>query len=143
MQTVTVKCHERLQHVVVTDSHALIADEPTPEGENLGPNPYELLLAALGTCTAMTLRLYADRKAWDLQTVRVELSHERVHARDCAECEQQSGSRIDLIRRYIVVTGALDDTQRERLLQIAERCPVHRTLDGGPTILTELDVVQG
>lgn len=90
----------------------------------------------------MTLRLYADRKAWDLQAVRVELSHERVHARDCEECEQESSSRIDLIRRYVVVTGALDDTQRERLLQIAERCPVHRTLEGGPTILTELDVVQ-
>ena len=90
----------------------------------------------------MTLRLYADRKEWKLQAVKVELSHERVHARDCAECEQQSGSRIDLIRRYITVTGALDAVQCERLLQIAERCPVHRTLDGGPTILTELDVVQ-
>ncbi len=90
----------------------------------------------------MTLRLYADRKEWNLQAVKVELSHERVHARDCAECEQQSGSRIDLIRRYITVTGALDAVQCERLLQIAERCPVHRTLDGGPTILTELDVVQ-
>ena len=90
----------------------------------------------------MTLRLYAGRKEWDLQAVRVELSHERVHARDCAECEQQSGSRIDLIRRYIVVTGVLDEAQSKRLLQIAERCPVHRTLEGGPTILTELDVVQ-
>ncbi len=88
----------------------------------------------------MTLRLYADRKEWKLQAVKVELSHERVHARDCAECEQQSGSRIDLIRRYIVVTGVLDAAQCERLLQIAERCPVHRTLAGGPTILTELDV---
>lgn len=91
----------------------------------------------------MTLRLYADRKAWDLQAVRVELSHERVHARDCAECEQEGNSRIDLIRRYVVVTGTLDETQSERLLQIAERCPVHRTLAGGPTILTELDVVEG
>ncbi len=88
----------------------------------------------------MTLRLYADRKKWDLQAVRVELSHERVHARDCAECEQESGSRIDLIRRYIVVTGTLDEAQAERLLQIAQRCPVHRTLEGGPTIVTELDV---
>ncbi len=91
----------------------------------------------------MTLRLYADRKEWDLRAVKVELSHERVHARDCAECEDQSKSKIDLIRRYIVVTGALDAAQRKRLLQIAERCPVHRTLDGGPTILTELDVVSG
>ena len=90
----------------------------------------------------MTLRLYADRKEWDLQAVRVELSHERVHARDCAECEQESGSGIDLIRRYIVVTGTLDEAQAERLLQIAERCPVHRTLEGGPTILTEFDVAQ-
>ncbi len=89
----------------------------------------------------MTLRLYADRKEWKLQAVKVELSHERVHARDCEECEDQSKSKIDLIRRYIVVTGVLDAVQSERLLQIAERCPVHRTLDGGPTILTELDVV--
>ena len=88
----------------------------------------------------MTLRLYADRKEWNLQAVKVELSHERVHARDCAECEDQSKSKIDLIRRYIVVTGVLDAAQCERLLQIAERCPVHRTLAGGPTILTELDV---
>ncbi len=91
----------------------------------------------------MTLRLYADRKEWGLRAVKVELSHERVHARDCAECEQEGSSRIDLIRRYIVVTGALDAAQCERLLQIAERCPVHRTLDGGPTILTELDLVSG
>ena len=89
----------------------------------------------------MTLRLYADRKGWYLQDVRVELSHERVHARDCAECEEQGNTRIDLIRRYIVVTGALDDAQSERLLQISERCPVHRTLEGGPTIISELDVV--
>ena len=88
----------------------------------------------------MTLRLYADRKKWDLQAVRVELSHERVHARDCEECEDQGSSRIDLIRRYIVVTGTLDEAQAERLLQISERCPVHRTLEGGPTIVTELDV---
>ncbi len=143
MQTVTVKSHERLQHVIVTDAHALIADEPAPEGENLGPNPYELLLAALGTCTAMTLRLYADWKEWDVRAVRVELSHERVHARDCEECEEQSNTRIDLIRRNIVVTGTLDEAQTKRLLQIAERCPVHRTLHGGPTILTQLDVEEG
>ncbi|MCY4437587.1 MAG: OsmC family protein [Chloroflexi bacterium] len=91
----------------------------------------------------MTLRLYADRKAWDLGSVRVELSHERVHARDCAECEQEGSSKIDLIRRYIVVSGAIDEAQAKRLLQISERCPVHRTLEGGPTILTELDVVPG
>ena len=89
----------------------------------------------------MTLRLYADRKAWDLGSVRVELSHERVHARDCAECEQEGSSKIDLIRRYIVVSGAIDEAQAKRLQQISERCPVHRTLEGGPTILTELDVV--
>lgn len=143
MQSVTVNSHERLQHVVVTDSHALVADEPLPEGDNLGPNPYELLLAALGACTAMTLRPYADRKAWDVRAVRVELTHERVHARDCAECEQAGSFRIDLMRRHILVTGTLDETQAERLLQIAERCPVHRTLKGGPTIVTELAVAAG
>lgn len=140
MQSVTIRSHDNLQHVVTTDSCALVADEPPPEGDGIGPNPYELLLGALGSCTAMTLRLYADRKDWSLGSVRVELTHERKHARDCAECEQQSGSRIDVIRRYIVVTGALNANQAERLLLIAERCPVHRTLAGGPTNLTELDV---
>ena len=88
----------------------------------------------------MTLRLYADRKGWALRSVRIELSHQRVHARDCVECEENDDVMVDLIRAYIVVAGDLDDCQIQRLLEIANRCPMHRTLRGGPQIVTELSL---
>ena len=83
------------------------------------------------------------KEAGTLDSVEVQLSHERVHARDCAECDEQDNVMVDLIRLRIAIAGALDEEQQERLLTIAKRCPVHRTLDGGPTIITELDVVRG
>ena len=89
----------------------------------------------------MTLRLYAAKRGWVLDSVEIHLSHERVHARDCAECDENDNVMVDLIRLRITIAGALDEEQQERLLTIAKRCPVHRTLDGGPTIITELDVV--
>lgn len=108
--------------------HVLRADEPPESGGNdAGPGPYAYLLAALGTCTAMTLRLYARQKKWPLADVKVRLTHDRIHATDCAECETKEG-RIDRIEKVIELIGPLDDGQRQRLLQIAERCPVHRTL---------------
>lgn len=109
--------------------HRLEADEPTsaPGGTDRGANPYDFLLAALGACTSMTLRLYADRKKWDLGEVSVRLAHQRIHARDCADCESESGY-VGEIRREIRLGGNLDDKQRQRLLEIADRCPVHRTL---------------
>ena len=91
----------------------------------------------------MTLRLYAAKRGWDLDSVDVQLSHERVHARDCDECEENDNVMVDLIRLHITVTGELDGEQEARLLTIAKRCPVHRTLDGGPTIVTELNAVGG
>ena len=91
----------------------------------------------------MTLRLYAAKKSWALETVEVQLSHERIHARDCAECEEKDDVMVDLIRLYILVTGELDEEQGSRLLAIARRCPVHRTLEGGPTIVSELDIASG
>ena len=91
----------------------------------------------------MTLRLYAGRKGWPLESVDIQLSHERVHARDCAECEEKDDVMLDLIRSYIVVTGSLDEEQGTLLLEIAKRCPVHRTLEGGPTIVSELDIAMG
>ncbi|HVS13657.1 MAG TPA: OsmC family protein [Thermoanaerobaculia bacterium] len=114
---------------LVADGHPLVADEPAdvPGGHDSGPNPYGLLLAALGACTAMTLRLYADRKDWPLEEVRVELWHGRVHLEDCEECDRKS-SRIDQIDVSLALEGPLDDEQRARLLEIAGRCPVHRTL---------------
>jgi putative redox protein len=137
--------------VVVTDSgagplgqalldgrHVLAADEPVAAGGmDSGPNPYELLLMALGGCTSMTLRLYANRKGWPLERVVVRLSHAKVHALDCAECESRP-AMIDRIECTIELVGALDATQRTRLLQIAEQCPVHRTLTSKIDIRTTL-----
>lgn len=117
-----------LTEEVWSRSHFFYADEPIEDGGNdLGPSPYDLLLAALGSCTAMTLRLYADRKGWPLEAVRVRLSHARIHARDCQECESEEG-KISRIERKISLVGNLLGGQKDRLLEIADRCPVHRTL---------------
>jgi len=118
--------------------HSLIADEPVAAGgKDLGPGPYELLLMALGACTAMTLRLYADRKRWPLERVSVRLRHARIYAQDCADCDTKQGM-LDRIERVIGLEGALDPAQRQRLLEIAEMCPVHRTLTSEIKIETSL-----
>jgi uncharacterized OsmC-like protein len=124
---------------IETGRHVLAADEPVASGgADTGPDPYALMLAALGACTTMTLRLYANQKAWPLERVSVRLSHERIHARDCAECETKDDTRLDRITREITLAGPLTDEQRNRLVQIAERCPVHRTLMGPKEIVTRL-----
>lgn len=118
--------------------HRLRADEPLAAGGgDSGPSPYELLLAALGACTAMTLRLYADHKKLPLEHVRVDLMHGKVHAADCNDCETREG-RIDRIERVIHLEGNLDAAQRARLLEIADKCPVHRTLNAEVWIATRL-----
>jgi len=117
-----------LRTEISADGHGLVADEPEGfGGTDAGPTPYDYRLAALGSCTAMTVRLYADRKGWPLESVAVRLGHDRVHARDCEECETKEG-RIDRIEREVELVGPLDEAQRRRLLEIAEKCPVHRTL---------------
>jgi putative redox protein len=127
-----------LSQSLLDGRHELIGDEPVAVGgKDLGPSPYELLLMSLGACTSMTLRLYANRKGWPLARVIVRLRHEKVHATDCENCEDK-GARLDRIDRYIEVAGELDATQRERLLQIAEMCPVHRTLTSHIEILTRM-----
>jgi putative redox protein len=132
---------EHKEHVVVEEAgggryeqdvylghHFLKADEPEAfGGGDVGPSPYEFLLAGLGACTSMTLRMYAERKSWPLKHVRVSLSHEKIHAEDCRTCETKTGM-IDRIERLISIEGDLDETQRARLLEIADKCPVHRTL---------------
>ncbi len=114
---------------IAAGGHVLWADEPgsVPGGTDRGPTPYGLLLAALGACTSMTLRMYADRKGWPLGATRVALTHAKIHAEDCADCETKQG-KVDVIQRVVGMEGPLDDGQRQRLLEIANRCPVHRTL---------------
>lgn len=119
--------------------HELLADEPEAVGGgDCGPSPYDYLLAGLGACTAMTLRMYATRKAWPLDGVHVRLRHERIHATDCADCATTSG-KISRIERNIELTGPLDQAQQQRLLEIADRCPVHRTLSEEIEIVTTAD----
>jgi putative redox protein len=118
--------------------HVIIADEPAKAGGgDRGPTPYDLLLSALGTCTSMTIRMYADRKGWPLHHVSVHLSHEKIHATDCKECDKEDG-KVDRMTREIRLQGPLDGDQRARLLEIADRCPVHRTLEGEKEIVTRL-----
>lgn len=120
---------------ITVGNHELLADEPLPVGEDAGPTPYDLLLGALGACTSMTVRMYAKRKDWPLEQVRVTLRHSRIHAQDCAECETRIGM-IDHIDLDIELIGDLDGAQRERLLLIAGRCPVHQTLTSEVHIAT-------
>ena len=113
---------------IKSGGHGLLADEPARlGGTDRGPTPYGLLISALGSCTSITLRMYADRKGWDVDEINVYLNHEKVHASDCEECPD-SPHKIDHIERLIEVVGDLDEKQRARLLEIADRCPVHRTL---------------
>ena len=131
----------RFTQTVRTGSHTFAADEPASAGGlDMGPGPYDLLLAALGSCTAMTLRMYAERKGWALDNVEVRLRHGREHARDCAECGD-APTVVDVIGRDIVIEGGLDEAQRRRLMEIAGHCPVHRTLTG--IIRVETRLVEG
>jgi len=128
---------------IAAGSHALRADEPRDFGGlDSGPGPYDLLLAGLGACTSMTLRMFANRKGWPLEQVTVSLAHDKIHAQDCAECETKAG-RIDRITRQLTVTGALDADQRAKLLEIADKCPVHRTLTSEVSIVTEMAAGRG
>jgi putative redox protein len=126
----------KFQQTVTVGPHRLTADEPASAGgEDTGPGPYDFLLAALGACTSMTMRLYADRKALPLDRITVMLRHSKVHAEDCAECETKTGM-LDRIEREVAMEGALDPEQRQKLMEIADKCPVHRTLTSEIRIAT-------
>jgi putative redox protein len=119
---------------VTVGPHRVVVDEPLAVGgTDRGPTPYDLLLGALGACTSMTVAMYARRKQWPLESVTVKLRHARIHSTDCAECETKVGM-LDRIEREVELQGALSEEQRARLLDIASRCPVHRTL------MSEIDV---
>jgi uncharacterized OsmC-like protein len=113
---------------VVAGSHHFKSDEPLSEGgTDTGPSPYDFLLAALGSCTSMTVAMYARRKGWPLDRVAVHLRHNKIYAQDCADCETREGM-LDQIERDIRFSGSLSAEQRAKLMEIADKCPVHRTL---------------
>jgi len=127
----------KFQQTVTTGPHRMLADEPVAAGgQDTGPGPYDFVLAGLGACTSMTMRMYADRKSLPLERVTVTLKHSRIHAEDCAECETKEGM-LDQIDRVIGIEGALDADQRKRLMEIADKCPVHRTLTSEIRIVTK------
>jgi putative redox protein len=128
--------NSKFQQTVTSGPHQMLADEPVAVGgQDSGPGPYDFVLAGLGACTSMTMRMYADRKSLPLDRVTVTLKHSKIHAADCAECETRDGM-LDQIDRVISIEGALDADQRKRLMEIADKCPVHRTLTSEIHIVT-------
>jgi uncharacterized OsmC-like protein len=126
----------KFQQTVTVGPHQLLADEPLAAGgDDTGLGPYDFLLAALGACTSMTMRLYADRKSLPLERTTVTLKHSKIHAEDCAECETKAGM-LDQIERVIAMEGPLDADQRKKLMEIADKCPVHHTLTSEVRILS-------
>lgn len=129
----------RYENRVRVRAHSLLADEPeSVGGGDSGPNPYEYLAAALGACTSMTLRMYAERKGWPLERVAVTLHHEKGHADDCADCVEGDARKVDIFERQLVIEGDLDAEQRQRLVEIADKCPVHQTLHNPVVVRTRL-----
>src|SRR5262245_20042262 len=129
--------NSKFQQTISVGPHRLVADEPAAAGgEDTGPGPYDFLLAGLGACTSMTMRLYAERKSLPLDRVTVTLKHSKIHAKDCEECETRDGM-LDQIDRVISMEGALDAEQRKKLMEIADKCPVHRTLTSEIRIVTK------
>ncbi len=129
----------KFQQDIVSGPHRLVADEPTSYGGNdTGPSPYDFLSVALGACTSMTLRLYADRKGLALERVRVDVAHEKIHAKDCEECAEGREGRVDRFERTLTVDGDLTEEARQRLVEIADKCPVHKTLEQNSVIVTSV-----
>ena len=130
--------NKQFTRTIISDSHIWLSDEPTPVGgSDLGPDPYEHLLAALGSCTSMTVRMYANLKQIPLEDISVELRHDRIHQQDCEDCDAEP-RKLEVLYRYVTLKGDLTKQQRQRLLEIADRCPVHRTLHAELEVRTEL-----
>ena len=140
MSEVVVTSQTNLRNEVrYGEGQSFITDEPVSAGgEDAGPDPYTLLLAALGSCISMTLHLYARRKQWPVESVSVRLRQNRVHVKDCKECIQDQDGYIHRIERSVTITGPLSDEQRARLQEIAHKCPVHKTLSS-QIVITDMD----
>lgn len=140
MSEVVVLSVENLRNeVTYGDNQTLITDEPREVGgDGAGPDPYTLLLAALGSCISMTIRLYAKRKGWDVQRITVRLRQQRIHAKDCQECTENTEGFVHRIERSVTFEGNLTDEQRARLHEISHKCPVHKTLSS-PIVIAEMD----
>ncbi len=136
---VTETGHGKFQQQIRVGRHRLLADEPESYGGlDSGPSPYDYLATALGACTTMTMRMYAERKGFDVDRLSVEVSHAKVHAEDCVECGEHREGRIDRFDRVITIDGAVDEDTRQRLRAIADKCPVHKTLEAGSAVVTTL-----
>lgn len=128
----------KFQQQVLSGAHRMLADEPMSYGGlDSGPSPYDFVSIGLAACTSMTLRMYADRKGWDIGQISVTVDHAKIHAEDCADCGEGKEGRIDRFERRISVNGDLDAAEREKLLEIADKCPVHRTLESGAAVVTK------
>ena len=135
--TVTARSLQNLQVEIQASNHQLLADEPLNDGgEDKGPSPYDLLLSSLAACKVMTVHLYARRKQWPVETVTLTLNHEKISAADCDDCETEGRSKVDIINCEISFEGDLDVEQIQRLAEIADRCPIHRTLTSETKIRT-------
>lgn len=135
---VTAESSTNVQVRIRSGRHEIIADEPPGIGDDTGPDPYSLLLGSLAACTIMTLQMYARRKKWPLEGVELTLSTQKVHAKDCEDCESDPNARVDIIARQIGFKGNLKSEQIDRLADIASKCPVHRTLTSETVIRTEI-----
>lgn len=137
---VTARNTHNVQVEIEAGRHRFVADEPLGVGDDAGPDPYALLLSALGACKVMTVLMYARRKGWPLEKVEVELQIYKIHARDCEDCESDPNARVDLIETELLFSGDLSPEQVQRLEEISERCPVHRTLTGEVKIRTKAGI---
>jgi putative redox protein len=135
---ITAQSSTNVQVRIKSGRHELIADEPLDIGDDAGPDPYSLLLSSLAACTIMTVKMYAGRKNWPLEDVKITLSTHKVHAKDCEDCESDPNAKVDVIERQISFTGNLTQDQIDRLTDIASKCPVHRTLTSETVIRTEV-----
>ena len=132
---------EKFKTTLTAGKHELIADEPehVEGGKDLGPDPYDYLLMGLGSCTLMTVKMYADRKDWPVEDIYLEMRHNKRHDEDCKNCEDPK-SKIDVIEKELIVKGDLSQEQLDKLLDISKKCPVHRTLAGDISIKSSITV---